>query len=138
LTNPLVSSKIKVAGQTLNFLTTHLQVIIRFKSSRVRVFQVKKIISVIKNLNKNVVLTGDFNSKLDNKEMKLLSKILSRIGGTKPTWTTVPFDYKDWHIKGLKYRLDNIFISEDLKARNFRILRSKISDHLPIMADITL
>ena len=134
----LVASKIKVNNIMINFLTTHLQVTVRFKSTKVRQFQIKKIISVMNKLDGKAILTGDFNSLLTNPELKLLSKRLNRIGGTRPTWTTVPFSHKDWHINKLEYRLDNIFISKNLKYRYFKIGKSKISDHLPIMADVSI
>ncbi|MCL4379634.1 endonuclease/exonuclease/phosphatase family protein [Candidatus Marsarchaeota archaeon] len=137
-TRIMITSKIKVGGHILNFLNTHLGVSVRFTSMELRYLQVQKIISVLNKLGKNSVLTGDFNSVPANKEIKLLERKLLRIGGRRPTWPTVPFSYKDWHVGRLKYRVDNIFVSKNLKTRNFRVLKSKLSDHLPISTDIRL
>ena len=132
----LVTSKIKVGNQVINFLVTHLQPSIEFKSTKVRYSQVRKVISVTNKIKNAVILTGDFNSLLTNGELKLLGRKLNRIGNKRPTWPSVPFDYKDWHINKPRYRPDNIYISKDLRYENFQILKSKLSDHFPIKADI--
>lgn len=132
----LVSSKIKIDKKTINFLTTHLKFSIKFQTTDLRIAQTENIISIINKLNGPIILTGDFNSTTKNKEIKMLEKKLIRIGDNKPTWTVHPFSYGGWSNDKLKYRLDHILISEDLKYKNFNIIKSKLSDHLPIKADI--
>jgi len=135
----LVSSKIKLGKEKiLNFLTAHLQVSLRFKTTNIRLAQVQNVLSIIKKLDGPVVLTGDFNATPQNKEIKKIEKILTRLGGNKPTWTVHPFSTDGWNVNKLEYRLDNIFISKKLAHSDFKIIKSKISDHLPIKATIDI
>lgn len=134
----LAFSKIRVGKRTINFLTTHLQFTPMFKTTKIRLEEVKNVLRVINKLKSPIILTGDFNSPPKNKEIKLLEKPLKRLGGSRPTWTIHPFEFENWHEDRLRYRLDNIFISRDLKYKNFKMLKSRISDHLPVTADITV
>jgi endonuclease/exonuclease/phosphatase family metal-dependent hydrolase len=133
----IINSKIKVGkNKIVNFLTTHLQYSEKFKTNYIKRAEVKTILSLLNTLSKPVILTGDFNLTPKSKEIKLIEKTLKRIGGNKPTWTIYPFEAYGWHEDRLKYRLDNIFVSDDFSYRNFKVVNSKISDHLPIMADV--
>ena len=133
----LVCSAIKLGeGKKLNFLTTHLMYSRAFKTKRRRIAQVNKLIKIAKHLRGPTVLTGDFNSVPENIEMRKIGRLLNRVGGKRPTFAVHPFRDKAWVVKDLKYRLDNIFISNDLHLKEFRIIKSGISDHLPIKAVI--
>jgi len=133
----LVYSKIGLdENKTLNFLTTHLKFSIKFETTDLRLAQVENVLSVIKKLSNPIVLTGDFNSTPQNEEIKKIEKFLTRVGGDEPTWTVYPFSKDGWKVNDLKYRLDNIFVSKDLAYQNFKIINSKISDHLPIKVTI--
>lgn len=132
----LIHSKIQIKNKILNFLTTHLQFSLRFKTTDLRSAQVDNILKVIKKLHKPIVLAGDFNSTPKNLEIKKIESILERIGGEEPTWTVYPFEKYGWRVNNLQHRLDNIFLSKDLKYKNFKIIKSKISDHLPIKASV--
>ena len=133
----LVCSAVRIGnGKKLNFLTTHLMYSRGFKSKRKRIAQVNKLIKIAKRLKGPIVLTGDFNSVPENREMRKLGRFLNRTGGNRPTFAVHPFRDKAWVVKALKYRLDNIFISRELRLREFQIMKSGISDHLPIKAVI--
>lgn len=135
----LISSKIQLNdNKIINFLTTHLQFSLGFKTTDIRIAQVERILSVIKKLGKPIVLTGDFNAIPESEEIRKIEKFLIRIDGNEPTWTVYPWSLYGWHVEGLKYRIDNIFISKDLAYKNFKIIKSKVSDHLPIKATIAV
>ncbi len=57
---------------------------------------------------------------------------------TEPTWTVYPFDYKGFKETELKYRLDHIFVSKDLNVHDFKVIQSKGSDHLPVLATVNI
>ncbi len=133
----LVYSKIQLDDdKSLNFLTTHLQFSLKFKTTAIRLVQVENILSVIKKLDDPIVLTGDFNTVPQNEEIRKIEDLLTRVDGNEPTWTIYPFEKDGWHVEELKYRLDNIFVSKDTAYKNFEIIKSKISDHLPIKIGI--
>ena len=132
----LIGSKIDIEGKVLNFLTTHLQFSMMFKSTGIRIAQAEKIISIVKELDGPTVLTGDFNAVPENEEIKNIEKYMTRIVGNEPTWTMHPFEVGGWKVDELKYRLDNIFLSKDVAYSNFRIINNEISDHLPMMLTI--
>jgi len=133
----LVYSKITLnESKALNFLTTHLNPSIKFETTDLRLTEVEKVLSAIKKLENPIVLTGDFNSIPKNKEIKRIEEFLTRVGGDEPTWTVHPFEMEGWRVDKLEYRLDNIFVSKDLNYENFKIIKSKISDHLPIKVTI--
>lgn len=134
----LVSAKIRAGSRVINFLTTHLEYSMKAMSTKTRFDQARKVSAISKKLKRNVILTGDFNSMPGSREIRLLGKALSRLGGNEPTWTVYPFNYEGWKDYRLRYRLDNIFVSRDVKVKGFKVLKSKISDHLPIMADVRL
>ena len=135
----LVHSKINLGNnKLLNFLTTHLQFSLEFKTTTIRIAQVENILSIIKKLGNPIVLAGDFNTTSKSEEIRKIENLLTRIDGDEPTWTIYPFEKDGWRVEELKYRLDNIFVSKGLIYKNFKIIESKISDHLPIMVSIDI
>lgn len=85
-----------------------------------------------------LILTGDFNSKLDSQEIDKIRENLTRIGTEKPTWTTKPFDHEGFEVNELKYRLDNIFLNDSVEVEDTELVESKLSDHLLVIADINV
>lgn len=135
----IIHSKIDLGkNKSLNFLTAHLQYSKKFKTNYIKKAEVDTIISVVSGLKKPIVLTGDFNLTPESREIKRMGNVLKRIGGNKPTWTMYPFEAYGWHEDRLKYRLDNIFISKGMSYKDFKVGKSKISDHLPIIAKVDL
>lgn len=123
-------------GEVLNFLTTHLQYMPKMETHNSRLYQVGKILEEIKKLKEKIVLAGDFNTIPGSEELKKLETVLKRLGSDQPTWTVHPFDHHGWQVNELLYAIDHIFTSKDLKAGEFKVLDSHISDHLPIKATI--
>ncbi|OGI14618.1 hypothetical protein A3K63_03720 [Candidatus Micrarchaeota archaeon RBG_16_49_10] len=68
----------------------------------------------------------------------MIERKLTRVGGSQPTWTVHPWEADGWRVEGPEYRLDNIFVSKGIKLEEFEVLRSDISDHLPIKAVLDL
>ena len=47
------------------------------------------------------------------------------------------FDYATWKVKkGLKYKIDYIFVSKNLKHAPAKTVYSQASDHLPVISDL--
>lgn len=133
-----VETRISSEENEISFLTTHLQYSYKFENTEIRQAQVQNLLSIIEELKNPLVLTGDFNSTPENEGLKKIEGLLCRVGNDDPTWTVHPFEHKGWTVEELKYRLDNIFISEDLKCQNTEIIESDLSDHLPVKATLKL
>lgn len=133
----LVFAKIKVKDKLINFYTTHLQFSVNCGTTDIRLNQVKKILSLIQKIQP-AILTGDFNVPCQAEEIKRIEKVLVRVGGDEPTWTVFPWEKFGWKVGGLKYRTDHFFVSKDLEYKNPQVIKSKLSDHLPIKASVII
>lgn len=134
----LVEAGIDVNGQTLRFLTTHLQYSYKFQTTNIRKKQVQKVLSVIEEIQEPAVLAGDFNAPLENEEIEMIEKEMNRIDSQEPTWTTKPFEHEGWKVDEPEYRLDNIFVSKDLKILEAETIQTELSDHLPVKATVSI
>lgn len=133
----LVFSKIKVEDKLVNFYTTHLQFSVNCQTTDARLNQVEKILALVKS-DRPTILAGDFNVPPQNEEIKKIEKVLTRVSGDEPTWTVYPWEKYGWKVGGLEYRIDYLFISKDLKYKNPQVIKSRLSDHLPIKASVII
>ncbi len=128
-----IKAEITINNRTLTILNTHLAYSHELKPFELRTKQVEKLIPPIKS--QNTILMGDFNSMLENEEMKRIQEVIPNADTStekQATWSVYPTDYKGFIVKGLEYRIDNIFVSNDIRVVNFAIESSRASDHLPI------
>ena len=86
----------------------------------------------------NFIFTGDLNLSPNAKSIRLIEKELKHCGPDykEPTWTTKPFSFMGFEETKLKWRLDYIFASKDVKIINSKIIKTRYSDHLPIILEI--
>jgi endonuclease/exonuclease/phosphatase family metal-dependent hydrolase len=121
-------------SRKINVITTHLAYSHELLPSKLRDKQVTKLLKIIEK--ENTVLTGDFNAEIKNPEIKKLKgKIINANNGkSMPTWSVSPTNYKGFEIRGLKYQIDHIFVSKDITIKQFKVIKTKASDHLPVMA----
>lgn len=135
----VISSKIQIDNKTLSFFTTHLQFSVGLNTTEVRLKQVKNLLTFLARHSGNpAVLTGDFNATPENEEIKIIEKKLQRLGSNEPTWTVKSGDFHGWKVDTLSYRIDNIFVSKDIHTKNCEVLKSDLSDHLPIKATLNI
>lgn len=88
----------------------------------------------------NYILTGDLNAKPDGTLITGLSEKLVNAGPPMDelTFTTKPFDLHGFKVDGLEYRIDYVFTSQDVNVLSCQILRTDISDHLPLLLEIEI
>ncbi len=124
-------------GETLTIIATHLHHV--EEDSHLRVPQVETLIAAW-DMEKRTVLLGDLNASPNDPEMAALDEaglkdtfIISGLedreledGTTGFTWTT-----KDPH-----KRIDYIWVSGDLRARDFALTGSIASDHLGLAVTV--
>lgn len=124
---------IKVGEKTLHTMTTHL-IHTHQQESPVRNEQADRL---IESLPKGpTILTGDFNALPQSYPIKKTSEVLVNTNNEEtPTFSLFP---EGCCPDKMKYRLDYIFISSDIKLTSFEVGDSKGSDHLPITANLEL
>jgi endonuclease/exonuclease/phosphatase family metal-dependent hydrolase len=90
--------------------------------------------------SEKTVLMGDLNALPESYAVKKMGEVLKNIEKDPGslTWSVYPEGCDGCLPKGIQYKLDYIFISEDIKAQSFEVGNSKGSDHLPISAIIEI
>lgn len=70
----------------------------------------------------------------------MILKHLQHVGPdfAQSTWTTKPFSFMGFEENELKWRLDYIFASKQIKVLSSNIIPTEYSDHLPIFAECEL
>ena len=121
---------IDVDGKEVSVYNTHLD----FKYMYSRKKELDKIFNIIKNDTNPIILMGDFNLK-NNKQIFIdFENKLKELGIRR-----VEFNDKTLKISKYKREIDHIFISKEFKLNdNYIIKNLDISDHYPILVDITL
>ncbi|MDP3901728.1 MAG: hypothetical protein Q8Q37_02000 [bacterium] len=97
--------------------------------NRVRKRQIRELSELIKSSSKKIILTGDFNTFGGLPELSLLARSNKLHSVNRYSQPTFP----SW---GPNRELDFFLISSDIKVKDFRIIESDLSDHLPILLEI--
>lgn len=137
-----VHADIVIGGTEFTFAVTHLD----HQSQQARLGQVKDILEILKPIERNIVLMGDFNCKSSEdthdgsaESTRPIAMVMERfedcflIAGSGPGGTSASGS-----------RIDYIFVSPDLagKIQSCSVLRTPLtavaSDHLPVIADIAI
>ncbi|MDP2696063.1 MAG: endonuclease/exonuclease/phosphatase family protein [bacterium] len=97
--------------------------------SSVRKRQIRELSNLLKTNKKRIILTGDFNTFGGLPELSVLAttnKLRSVNHYNQPT-------FPSW---APKRELDFFLVSPDIHIKNFQVLPSDVSDHLPIFLEI--
>ncbi len=83
------------------------------------------------------VIMGDFNSLPDSEPIHMMEEVFQNTDANNtPSWCLYP--QGTLAADQVKWKYDYVFMSPDLTATSFRAGESKGSDHLPVLATITL
>ncbi len=111
-------------GEDLDVLLMHLAL-----GQRTRMNQLAYIAELMQDL-KNVVVMGDLNCRGDSPELR---QLLSR------TSLREPLDHLHTYPSWRPHRnIDHILVSEPLRVDRAEVVDYPLSDHLPIMMEVTL
>ena len=111
-----------VQGQDVQVLVTHLGL-----KQQERADHVQKLVDKLANSDQPFLLIGDFNNTADAQELKPLLKTLRQTANTP--LVTFP---------GEGEQIDHIFVSKQFEVHGVSTLPSTASDHLPLIADLTI
>lgn len=133
-------SEIKIDQKIIKIATTHKSYSSWFIEDQEKINETKKLINFFKKNPKNLIFTWDLNLSPDTKSIRLIEKELIHCGPDykQPTRTTKPFSFMGFETKELKWRIDYCFASKDIKIINSKIIKTKYSDHLPILIEIEI
>lgn len=115
--------------------TVHLSYTDRFQPMPHQFQETAKLLEIINHKAENYFLTGDFNALPDSDVVRSIENYLRHSGPDyrKPTWTTKRIEYNDFFEDQLKYRMDYVFATRDIRITSAEILPTPYSDHLPVM-----
>lgn len=129
---PRIMTKVHVKHNNQEYLVinTHLDYLHKISQKK----QLKYIIKYLKNknINKNIILMGDFNLNHHSHLFKYFISELSNINITRVDIDNKTFKYLDKPI-------DHIFISNNIKIKDVKVISDdefNISDHYPLYIEI--
>lgn len=134
----LLEAKIRIENKEIYIFTTHLTYSPGFIDTPNKIKEAKTISKIIRG-KEPFIFAGDFNSHPDTEVIKILSQVASYLNqSNKPTWTKHPFSYEGFSETELKWKLDYVFASDDLKCTEYKIVDINYSDHLPIIVNFQI
>ena len=129
-----IESKVQINGAMLHIFNTHLTHE-HLKESKERDLQMDSLIKLLPK--ERVLVMGDFNSLPNSKTVQKINKVLKNTDPSfTPTWMVYPNGCNVCEPKGINYRLDYIFASEDIAVLSSKVENFRPSDHLPVSAVI--
>ena len=94
-----------------------------------RTWQIKKIINLVNNRKKPIILCGDLNCSDNWKEYEMLRK--------KTDFQEIKTEntYSAWDPQ---FRLDHVMATPEIKLMSTKVLKSDLSDHLPVISELRI
>ncbi|OGK32616.1 hypothetical protein A3F57_03390 [Candidatus Roizmanbacteria bacterium RIFCSPHIGHO2_12_FULL_36_11] len=125
-----IQADVQMGNETLHIFNTHL-LHTHQQPSEIQDLQASNLVKVL--ASNNTVLMGDFNALPESKAIRIINKAVKNTDAKSlPTWSVYPDGCKVCSPKGIIYKLDNIFVSKDIRSSSFKVKESRASDHLPI------
>ncbi|MFA5886717.1 MAG: endonuclease/exonuclease/phosphatase family protein [Patescibacteria group bacterium] len=131
----VIAADIKIGSEILSIFSIHL----KHTHQQPSVLQDQEVENLLGFLPaKKVIVMGDFNSLPDSSVIKKMSRTLqdAELSSATPTWSVYKEGCTGCLVESVKYKLDYIFTSRDIKINSFQVDDSTGSDHLPITAVI--
>ena len=122
-----------VSGKKIRVINTHLDSHLR----GIQKLQFMKLESIVKKGRLPVVLTGDFNTTIEDKNFQEFIKNLNKKGLKK-----LEIPGKTFKKAKNNLAIDHIFIPKDWQVKEIKIINEEYlkgySDHYPVVADILI
>lgn len=129
-------SHIRIEKTHLSVISTHLTHTHQVTSAH----QEKEAAALARLAPKDhAVIMGDFNALPESKTIAFMrEKFTDADLKNLPTWCVYPNGCNTCQLSQVKHRLDYLFATPDVLICNYRTIQSDGSDHLPILATVTL
>lgn len=127
---------VKIGNDSVSIGTTHMSYTHGFENTHRKTHETDMLVDEVARHSGRFILTGDMNATPGSYTIKSLEAHMKNVGPVyqDSTWTTKPFSYDGFEETELRWRLDYIFATPDMKLSSTEILATKYSDHLPIMS----
>jgi endonuclease/exonuclease/phosphatase family metal-dependent hydrolase len=123
-----IRAEIKFRGQTINFVTTHLD----YQYEDGRVFEAGQLLAALKDVKGPLILVGDFNDVPAGAAYQLVRKQFDDAWVADDGFT-YPADKPTKRIDYILTRRD-----EPVRAKKVWIPSTLASDHVPVVADLEI
>lgn len=135
-----VEVTLDVGGHKVTIATTHMSYTNAFVSTPRKQQETAQLVKILQSKKQNFVFTGDLNATPYSHTIEAVSGVLRNVGPDldQNTWTTKPFSYDGFEETELKWRLDYIFATPDVKTTSSKVIKTEYSDHLPVRAEVEL
>jgi endonuclease/exonuclease/phosphatase family metal-dependent hydrolase len=125
----MVGVRLRIAGVPINFVTTHLGL-----STSDRLKEVDEILKALDEVPGPTVITGDWNVTDQAEEVAAMKQVFQDTQTVAGKSNVGTFHNKD----GSRERIDYIFASPEFGVDSVDIPEVIASDHLPVVANLTL
>lgn len=132
-----IEVELKAGTKTLQVGMTHLSYTHKFLETEKKKKEASQLLKILSKKKKGFIFSGDLNSIPESFLVKELEARLKNVEKDLKTntWTTKPFDYNGFKVDKLKYKLDYCYVTKDLNVLSAKVVKTKYSDHLPILCD---
>lgn len=119
--------------------TVHLSFTDNYTDSPAKAAETTALLGAISPHRRRFILAGDFNARPPSQVIQAVAKQLAHAGPdySQPSWSTKPNAYH-FKIGYLADRIDYVFTTPDIQVISSRFIETDISDHLPILTEVTL
>jgi endonuclease/exonuclease/phosphatase family metal-dependent hydrolase len=124
--------QIYIEGEIINFLTTHLGL-----SEDDRLKQVARITEFVDKVSGPLIITGDFNGGDSDSAVRQLKQNLSDLQSISDFKDSGTFRSKNGKLLSSS-KMDYILVTPEFNLSKLQVVDNYISDHLPLIAELTL
>ena len=134
-----LETELDIYGHLLTIGTTHLSYTHGFENQEERREEEENLKKYVEK-RENYIVSGDFNSSPNSNIIAYLTSNMLHCGPpmNENTWTTKPFEHNGFKETELRWRLDYVFASKEIKVKNAYIYNTNASDHLPIIVEFEI
>jgi endonuclease/exonuclease/phosphatase family metal-dependent hydrolase len=132
-----IEASVKLPTGVVTVGTVHLSYTDRFQPMAHQIDETARLLERIHFRTANYFLTGDFNALPDSDVVRSVENYLKHAGPdyNLPTWTTKRIEYQNFFEDQLKYRMDYVFATRDIKITSSKIVPTPFSDHLAVLVN---
>ncbi|MBI3190117.1 endonuclease/exonuclease/phosphatase family protein [archaeon] len=135
-----IEATININGLKMTVGTVHMSFVPYFATTLKKKKEFELLYKILRNKNTRFIFSGDLNARPNSYIVKVLKRNFRHCGPSlkQPTWTTKPFDYMGFKENKLRWRIDYVFATSDMRVLSSKIIKTKYSDHLPILVEFEI